>query len=191
MGLLVRLGVEFSAAKTFKSKGFFEFAKRIWFLGTEISGFPVSSLVDNVKSVALVISALHGEARKGLRPKSGIPGAIQDLDACVFPGSSASWRRVRRSYAFQADLMYRALRPGVLEEEMMGFTQTLLSQYPWAKEHPALWTDPYKVRVLWARACDTSLRSSAAAVKNSNRDLGPEIVQATLNRYGANFGNFV
>lgn len=130
MDLLKRLGVEFSLEKTFKSKGFFEFAKRIWFLGTEISGFPVSSLVDNIKSVALLVSAMHGEARKGLIPHHGVPGAIQDLDTCIFPGSSASWRQRRRSYAFQADLMHRALRPGVSEEQIMGFTQTLLSQYP-------------------------------------------------------------
>lgn len=130
MLLLTKLGVDYSIEKTFKSKGFFEFAKRIYFLGAEVTGFPVSSLVDNVKSVALIVSALHGEERKGIRPVLGIPGAVQDLDAYLFPGSNASWRQKRRSYAFQADLMYRALRPGVDPEGISGFTRTLLSQYP-------------------------------------------------------------
>lgn len=142
----------------------------------------MSALVDNVKSVALLVSAMHGELRKGLIPYHGVPGAVQDLDTCLFPDSNASWRQRRRSYAFQADLMYRALRPGVDENQIMGFTQTLISQYPWAKEHPALWQDPVRVRNLWARACDASLRSSATAAGDNVNGLGPEVVAITLRR---------
>jgi hypothetical protein len=73
------LGVEVSPAKTFVSKDLCEFAKRYLFQGTEVTPYPISSVVGNLGDVSLLVSAIWGEGRKGLVPRSGIPGAVGTL----------------------------------------------------------------------------------------------------------------
>nr|DAG91281.1 MAG TPA: RNA-dependent RNA polymerase [Riboviria sp.] len=54
MTILTDLGVEYSKAKTHKSKDFYEFAKRIFYQGVEVSPFPVSALKECGKSYDLL-----------------------------------------------------------------------------------------------------------------------------------------
>lgn len=78
---LSSLGVAVSVEKTLVSKDTFEFAKRWFHKGEEVTPFPVSAVIDTYKSIALVVSALYGEQRRGLVPRSGIPGAVGSLYA--------------------------------------------------------------------------------------------------------------
>lgn len=73
------LGVVISVEKTLVSDETLEFAKRYIHQGEEITPFPVSAVVDTYKSVALLVSALYGERRRNLEPRSGIPGAVYNL----------------------------------------------------------------------------------------------------------------
>jgi len=73
------LGVEVSPAKTFTSVTLAEFAKRYLFQGEEVTPFPVSAVSDNLGDVSLLVGALGNEGKKGLEPKSGIPGSIGAL----------------------------------------------------------------------------------------------------------------
>lgn len=73
------LQVEVSPAKTWVSPHALEFAKRYFYRGVEVTPFPISSVVDNVRDIALIVAALMGEERKGLVPLTGIPGAVRDL----------------------------------------------------------------------------------------------------------------
>lgn len=57
------LGVEFSTLKTHTSSNFFEFAKRMFLKGKEISPFPISALKESSKSSILLTQVLL-EARK-------------------------------------------------------------------------------------------------------------------------------
>lgn len=77
------LGVEMSSSKTLISDEMGEFAKRYIFRGEEVTPFPVSSVTENLGDVSLLVSSLMGELRKGLRPASGIPGAIGSLSRAV------------------------------------------------------------------------------------------------------------
>jgi hypothetical protein len=78
---LSSLGVSVSVEKTLVSFDTFEFAKRWFHKGEEITPFPVSAVIDTYKSVPLLVSALYGEQRRGLVPQSGIPGAVESLYA--------------------------------------------------------------------------------------------------------------
>lgn len=58
MSLIRDLGVDYSPSKTHKSKDFFEFAKRIFYRGHEVSPFPYSALKECGKSYDLLLTLL-------------------------------------------------------------------------------------------------------------------------------------
>jgi len=76
---ILSLGVEVSEAKTHVSDDTFEFAKRFFIKGVEVSPFPVSSIIDNIKSYPLLVSALMGEEKKGFPLGDSIPRVIEAL----------------------------------------------------------------------------------------------------------------
>nr|QXN75384.1 MAG: RNA-dependent RNA polymerase [Grapevine-associated mitovirus 9] len=63
--LILDLGMEFSPIKTYESSHFFEFAKRLYFKGVEISPFPISGLNEVVKKYYLFIDFLSQLSGKG------------------------------------------------------------------------------------------------------------------------------
>lgn len=83
--VLPLIGVEYSPMKTYISPEMGEFAKRYLYRGEEVTPFPVSSVVDNLGSIPLIVATLEGELRKGLIPRSGIPGAVRSLLTITAP----------------------------------------------------------------------------------------------------------
>jgi hypothetical protein len=79
------LGVEFSKVKTYESKNFFEFAKRLFINGSEISPFPVSSIKESHKRYYLMVNLLSELANKGWVAVEGIPSAIGRFYETVYP----------------------------------------------------------------------------------------------------------
>lgn len=75
--VITDLGVEFSAPKTYESKHFFEFAKRLFYKGVEISPFPVSGLAEVTSKYYLFVTYLMDAERKGWIASSGVPQAIK------------------------------------------------------------------------------------------------------------------
>jgi len=63
--IILSLGVEFAPAKTHESENFFEFAKRMFLDGVEISPFPVSALKESKKSFTMMTTVLLDMTRKG------------------------------------------------------------------------------------------------------------------------------
>jgi len=181
--LLDRLGVGVAEAKTFVSKGFSEFAKRHLLQGVEVTGFPVSSVVDGYKSISQVVSAILGEQRKDLHPVGGVLGAIEDLDRSFLSGERfATFRQKRRGYAIQAEAVHKFLSSGKGDEDLLGVTKQLLYPYPWAREHPELWTDPAIARRLWLQACETALCKSAVLSNKKSPVYATKVVEATIER---------
>jgi hypothetical protein len=58
-------GVEFSIAKTHESKDFFEFAKRMFYNGEEITPFPISGLREARKHFSMLTTLIVDTERKG------------------------------------------------------------------------------------------------------------------------------
>jgi hypothetical protein len=102
LAALRSLGVDVSTSKTYVSTQMCEFAKRYIFRGEEVTPFPVSSVTKNLGDVSLLVSSLSGETRKGLRPLSGIPGAVGTLSRAI----GRSWRISRQltKMAWEVDL---------------------------------------------------------------------------------------
>lgn len=76
---ILSLGLEISQAKTHVSSDTFEFAKRFFVRGIEVSPFPISAIVDNIKSYPLLVASLMGEEKKGFPLGDSIPGLIEAL----------------------------------------------------------------------------------------------------------------
>jgi hypothetical protein len=74
--VITSLGVEFSPLKTHESKFLFEFAKRLFYKGEEITPFPISSLKESAKRYYLLVNLLDEVSRKGWMTLEGIPQAI-------------------------------------------------------------------------------------------------------------------
>lgn len=73
--VITSLGVEFSAAKTHESERFFEFAKRLYLDGKEITPFPISALPSCGKSV-FQLTHLMMEARDKGWAFADLPSAV-------------------------------------------------------------------------------------------------------------------
>jgi len=74
--VITQLGVNFSPLKTHESTKLFEFAKRLFLNGTEISPFPISSLKESSTRYYLMVNLLDELSKKGWVAPDGIPQAI-------------------------------------------------------------------------------------------------------------------
>jgi hypothetical protein len=75
--VILSLGVEFSAPKSYTSNHFFEFAKRIFWKGVEISPFPISGLEEVSKKYYLLTQFFIEAEKKGWVTEVGIPAMVQ------------------------------------------------------------------------------------------------------------------
>lgn len=97
---VLTLGVDISEAKSFTSPMVCEFAKRYLYLGQEVTPFPVSSVESTLGDVSLLVSSIASEGRKGLVPKSGVPGCVATLSGYL--GHRKSFTRNREQRAFDS-----------------------------------------------------------------------------------------
>lgn len=148
-------GIDFSLQKSFISSELSEFAKRVIYRDVEITGVPVSSVLDNLRSVPLLVSAIQGEAKKGFSPVCGIPAAIHDLDRLRFRGVRVrrpSTQRVRT--AIECVEVSAALAVRGADEVPYGVClRNLIDAHPWARTSKADFSDPTVVRTLWVSCC--------------------------------------
>jgi len=63
--ILSRLGVEVSPSKTLVSANSFEFAKRFFYNGQEVTGYPLSGLINVLSRYTEVVNVLHEANRRG------------------------------------------------------------------------------------------------------------------------------
>lgn len=79
ISLMNRLGVSTSPSKTHVSDSLFEFAKRWFYQGKEISPFPFSAIRESGKKYYLLTALLVAEKAKGWVYKDGISTAVGDF----------------------------------------------------------------------------------------------------------------
>nr|BCY26968.1 RNA dependent RNA polymerase [Nigrospora sphaerica mitovirus 3] len=77
--LLPKLGVDYSPAKTHISDSVFEFAKRWFYKGEEITPFPLSALKESGKRYYLLTSLFAQEEGKGWQWKHGVSPVVADF----------------------------------------------------------------------------------------------------------------
>lgn len=92
------LGVDISRAKSYTSPEVCEFAKRYLYQGQEVTPFPVSGVESTLGDVSLLVATISGEQRKGLVPKSGIPGCVATLSSYLGHRKKFTRNRTLRAY---------------------------------------------------------------------------------------------
>jgi hypothetical protein len=83
MSTIRSLGVEISELKTHKSNNFFEFAKRLFYKGQEISPFPISSLKESSKRYYRLINLFDEQSKRGFNI-ADIPLTVRSFYDKVF-----------------------------------------------------------------------------------------------------------
>lgn len=81
--IMSTLGVEVSELKTHESQHFFEFAKRLFYKGEEVSPFPISALQEINNKYYLIVSLLVELENKGWKPIVGIPEVVSAFASIV------------------------------------------------------------------------------------------------------------
>jgi hypothetical protein len=79
MDLIAGLGVEYSIPKTHISPHFFEFAKRIFYKGVEVSPFPISALKESTKRFYLFSELMRQQSNRGWPFIFGTTEAIESF----------------------------------------------------------------------------------------------------------------
>jgi len=79
MEVMTSLGVEFSLSKSHISATMFEFAKRTFHCGHEITPFPVAALWNTRKSASLLLNVIINEQTKGWTSPLGTPSVSSEL----------------------------------------------------------------------------------------------------------------
>jgi len=95
----------------------FEFCKRWFFKGEEISPFAVSTLINTWKSYPLLVAALMGESHKGLIPASGIRKSILNL-LSRFKRRSRLRKRISQK-AYYVELLAKLFQGKALPSEVV------------------------------------------------------------------------
>lgn len=112
---ILDLGVEVSLEKTLVSVDTFEFAKRYFHKGEEITPFPLSSVIDNLKSIPLLVSAIRGESRRGMLAQGGTPEAVGNLFSRLHYSARACSRAVVRARECELGLRFSEGSLGALD----------------------------------------------------------------------------
>lgn len=106
--VILLLGVEFSDIKTHESSKLFEFAKRLVYNGSEITPFPVSSLVETGKKSYLLTNLLMEETKKGWSWIAGIPLTIRSFYSDVLKFNSTRAAK-NEEIGFLSELMMKIM----------------------------------------------------------------------------------
>jgi len=77
------LGLDISIAKTHKSVNFFEFAKRMFLNGEEITPFPISALKSCGQNSNILTTLIFETTKKNWLPKLSIPSSVSDFFGIV------------------------------------------------------------------------------------------------------------
>jgi len=77
--IISELGISISEPKTHVSKHMFEFAKRYFFKGEEVTPAPISGILTAWKSIPLLVAEFRSMEIKGILPRYGLDKAVQDL----------------------------------------------------------------------------------------------------------------
>lgn len=93
--VMAHLGVEISAMKTHESKQLFEFAKRLFLNGREISPFPISAIVESSRRVYLLTNLLMAEKTRSWDWPTGVPRAIEEFYSYVLKQNRTQAVRAR------------------------------------------------------------------------------------------------
>lgn len=109
IAMITRLGVTFSPNKTHESTKLFEFAKRLFLNGQEITPFPISAIKEVSKRYYLLVNLLIELETRGWKPIEGIPQAINSFYKLVIKKNS-KFSAILRDKSYISELIMKVIR---------------------------------------------------------------------------------
>jgi hypothetical protein len=94
MELLLAIGVDYSPAKTHISKDMFEFAKRIFYKGKEISPFPISALHECGKAFDMLTVLISEQNKRNWICLVDVWSSVSSYQGVVLDRSSSYRKRI-------------------------------------------------------------------------------------------------
>jgi hypothetical protein len=119
--LINLLGVEINFSKSFISKNYFEFAKRIFIPGKEISPFPLGSVNDSIRSITCLIEMIKSAQRKGFSFQNQNQTALS-FSKLFFRGNTKVLNRLKKNIqrAFYLNLIFgKLITPRILINDII------------------------------------------------------------------------
>lgn len=107
--VITALGVEFSPLKTHESQTLFEFAKRLFINGEEITPFPVSAIKESAKRYYLLVNLLDELSKKGWATIEGIPSSVASFYEWIIPRPSTFRAKIKDS-SLISELIMKVMR---------------------------------------------------------------------------------
>lgn len=108
MEVMSLLGVEFSLQKSHISPNMFEFAKRTFHTGVEITPFPIAALWQTRRTPSLMFNVLVNETCKGWNSPSGTPSVLSELYRHL--GFNATYAAKKRQIFFISHQIMMGIR---------------------------------------------------------------------------------
>jgi len=119
--VIKELGVQISPQKTHISKDICEFAKRWFYLGSEITAFPLHSIQNNLKRYYLLENSLHDARAKGYNLSE------ESERGCVIKLISLSGRKQQAVRTFKLYKLFSLIvDKSRTEEEQIGSIKTYI-----------------------------------------------------------------
>lgn len=109
MEVITSLGVDFSPQKTIISSYVIEFAKRLFYNGSEITPFPFSPLLEAKKHYYVLVALLIDYKERGWLTTCGIPSRVGEWFSIRYHRRANNVRRVIRS-SFSTERMILCMR---------------------------------------------------------------------------------
>jgi len=127
--VILSLGLEFSKLKTYESNHFFEFTKRLFWKGEEISPFPISALKEEGKYYYLLTNLLIGLSSKGYQFINGVSSGVQSYYGMIKKMPSR-FKDGIKTKSFVCELIIKIINGSLQADELnnayqaLGFTFT-------------------------------------------------------------------
>jgi hypothetical protein len=131
MEVISSLGVGISVDKSHISNNFYEFAKRTFHQGNEVTPFPISALWSTRRTPSLMLNVITNEAVKGWVSPSGIPAVSSELYRLL--GFNATYVAKKRMIFYISFAVMQGIR-GITTAEQ-AIRSVLVEYYPDVEEY--------------------------------------------------------
>ncbi|DAC76947.1 RNA-dependent RNA polymerase [Entomophthora muscae mitovirus 8] len=134
--LMEHLGVEISSAKTLISENSFEFAKRFWLNGEEVTGYPIAGLLNTFTRWSEFLQVTREASRRGYDSLITIPGRkFRDLFTSLHFADPCKKTKVLTSRSYSERLVRKMISLNWLWEKGADIEQTVKFAQIWSFNH--------------------------------------------------------
>jgi len=164
MEVMTSLDVGISLQKSHISKTMYEFAKRIFYIGEEITPFPISALYSTRRTPSLMLNVLVNEEQKGWTSPIGTPIVLSELYRMLGFNATYVAKKLKvffTSYQVMIGIRGRKTANEVIDLISEAYYPRIVSLFKNNLMNAILFKDVF-CKTMFMKMLDTSLVSSVA-----------------------------